>query len=76
MLKLIKPRVDAETVETLQGLLREAEAGRIVGLAYVALCRQNQYQGDLVGTAKTSPLLARGLCRALEDAVADLQVLK
>jgi hypothetical protein len=38
-------------------------------MAYVVLCRRNQYQGDLVGTAKTSPLLARGLCRALEDAI-------
>jgi hypothetical protein len=69
VLVLIKPCVDAETVETLQGLLKEAQAGRIVGMAYVALLRQNQYQGDLVGTAKTTPLLARGLCRALEDAI-------
>jgi hypothetical protein len=69
VLKLIQPCVDAETVAALQALLKDAQAGRIVGMAYVVLCRRNQYQGDLVGTAKTSPLLARGLCRALEDAI-------
>jgi hypothetical protein len=69
VLTLIKPCVDADTVTTLHRLLMEAQAGRIVGLAYVALCRRNQYEGDLVGAVTDSPLLARGLCRALEDAI-------
>lgn len=67
---LVRPDKDSETVETLTLLLKEARAGRVIGLAYVALHRHHEYSANLVGSALESPLLARGICRALEDAVA------
>jgi hypothetical protein len=69
MISIVKPCIDSETVEILSRLLRDAKEGRVLGLAYVALHPANQYSGDLVGIATDSPLLARGLCRALEDTV-------
>jgi hypothetical protein len=66
---LVQPRQDSATVETLQRLLDEALAGRVIGLAYVALHTQDEYSGHVVGQVLESPLLARGICRALEDTI-------
>lgn len=55
-----------ETIETCRSLLREAEAGNVVGLAYMALHRGSDYSGHVVGRAKHTPVFALGLLRALE----------
>ena len=49
-LHLIKvvPIVNEATVEALEDLLFEAQQGRVVGLAYVALHRGTAYSGDIV----------------------------
>ena len=69
-LHLVTPTVDRETVETLHRLLKEAQAGRIVGFAYVALHCGPDYSGDVVGHATAHPLFTLGVARALEDLVA------
>lgn len=68
-LYVVKQAVDRDTVEALAGLLKEARAGKVIGLAYLALYRGDDYSGDLVGNVKEHPLMARGICRALEDEI-------
>lgn len=69
-LYIVEPRQDHATVEALSKLLEAARAGKIIGLAFVALHNHDEYSADLVGQALRSPLLSRGICRALEDAIA------
>lgn len=69
-LYLVKPIEDSDTVEVLTRLLVAARAGEVIGLAFVALHHQDAYSADIVGQALRSPLLSRGICRALEDAIA------
>lgn len=68
-LTLVIKAPDRETVETLTRLLEAARSGTIIGLAYVALHHHHEYSADLVGQALSSPLLCRGICRCLEDAI-------
>lgn len=65
-LQLVKQQPDKDTVETLQGLLRAAQDGRVSGFAYVALHDGQEFTGDAVGRAKESPFQTIGLLRALE----------
>lgn len=67
---LIGHPVDEETVTALTQLLEAAQAGRIVGIAYVALHHGPDYSGDVVGHAKSHPIFTLGIARALEDLVA------
>lgn len=69
-LYLVPLAVNQDTIQVLERLLQEARAGRILGLAYVALHHQHEYSADMVGSALESPLLSRGICRALEDVIA------
>jgi hypothetical protein len=68
-LALVGPRIDRETLEALEQLVADAKAGRIVGLAYVALHAGTDYSGDVVGRAKAHPIFTLGVCRALADTV-------
>ena len=69
---IVQPLADAELVCALTFLLEAAKAGRIIGLAYVALHPGQEFSGEVIGTCRNSPLVARGLCRALEDSVSVL----
>lgn len=69
-LHIVKPVIDEPTVEALKKLLEEAQLGRIVGLAYIALHCGPDYSADIVGAALLHPLLTRGIAGALADAVA------
>lgn len=70
-LHLVRRKEDMMTVTVLSRLLEDAIAGRVIGIAYVALHHRHEYSADIVGSALQSPLLSRGICRALEDAVAE-----
>ena len=69
-LSIVQPLIDQSTVDALKNLLEEAQRGRIVGLAYIALKRGPDYSADVVGAALQHPLLTRGIAGALADAVA------
>ena len=67
VLKLTPRVVNDATVDALSALLEDAKAGKLLGLAYVALLDQDRYTADLIGSVNDHKLLARGLCAALED---------
>jgi hypothetical protein len=72
ILKLVLPQVSLTTVEVLTYLLSEAQAGRIVGLAYVAMHNQQNHTADVVGLSCQCPSLTRGVLKQLDDELADL----
>ncbi len=69
ILHLVDPQADPQVIATLRKLLAQAEAGQIVGLAYIAMMPGWQYSGDLVGLALQQPLVALGLASALEHQI-------
>ena len=66
-LTLVPQCCDRATVEALERLLEAARAGRVIGVAYVALHSGDGFTADLVGTVTDHKLLARGICAALAD---------
>lgn len=68
--KLVAVSTDKGTIDALTTLLEDAKAGRIVGLAYIALRPGDGYISDMVGSVTEHRLLARGICRELEDSIA------
>lgn len=70
-LQLVSLAIDNDTVTALEHLLESAKAGKIIGLAYIALHNGPDYSGDVIGHAKSRPLFTMGVVRALEDLVAD-----
>jgi hypothetical protein len=71
-LKVVKNLPDQQVLDALLHLVEEARAGRIHGLAYVALEPGRHYSADAAGTARTDPLTALGVTKALEIALARL----
>jgi hypothetical protein len=61
--------VDEQTVKTLSELLEQAKAGRLTGLAYVAVHPDSRYSGDVIGRCRAFPLYTRGVVAALGDLV-------
>jgi hypothetical protein len=57
------------TVEALKYLLREAEAGRVTGLAFVVLHAGPDFSTGVIGRARHSPTLTRGMIQVLDDEI-------
>jgi len=66
LVQLVPPACSVETVQTLEFLLNEAKAGRVVGLAYIALQPGHRYDIDVTGEAGQDPEFVLGLTRVLE----------
>jgi hypothetical protein len=71
-LKVVPLRPDPELVNTLVRLAEQANRGELSGLAYVAMYKGREYQGNAVGRAKSFPAYALGLLAALEAHLAAL----
>lgn len=72
----VAPEPQVDTIELLRWLLREAEAGELIGLAYTALYRgRNQWACGTTGEADRNKAYAIGLLNvhsaALSAAVAN-----
>lgn len=67
VLSLVPAATDRETIQVLRGLLADAEAGRISGLAAVATYKGSDYSGFLTGFAKHHPTTTRGMLDELKD---------
>jgi hypothetical protein len=72
VLKLITNARSTDTVEALEHLLEEARAGRVIGIAYVAMHKTYDYTIDIAGETKRCPTLTRGMLHLLDDELATL----
>lgn len=71
-LNVVKAAPDSRVIEALQQLLLEAKAGRITGLAYVALEPGHGFTADVLGSVVESRVLALGITQVLKETVLKL----
>ena len=64
---LAQPAVSTDTVCALEGLLREARAGRLIGIAWVSMFDGYRYEVDIAGETRRSPTFTRGMLCKLDD---------
>ncbi len=69
---LIADNVSHETVECLRALLRQARSGELIGIAFGAMLRRNNYIVNTAGEAYRNPTFARGVVAALDDELSAL----
>ena len=72
-LKLVPDRLSYDTVECLQQLLKSAERGDLVGMAFAGAYKGREFAVSASGVAYTSPTYARGMVAALDDWLAKVQ---
>lgn len=70
-LREVLPPVDADTVECLERLLSEARAGKVIGLAFVALMPKRNFIVHTTGVVHQEPVYTRGVLRELDDMIRD-----
>lgn len=70
-LTLVKNAVSEETIATLERLLAEAQAGELVGIAYVVISTSGYSQG-FAGDVRQYPIFTRGMLQCLDDELAKL----
>lgn len=63
----LKGRVSHDTVQCLRALLKRAEAGEVIGLAYAAMYKQREYTVHTCGEMHSNPTFCRGAVAALSD---------
>lgn len=68
---LISDTVSTDTVEALQTLLGHAEAGEIIGIAFVAQLKARAYIVNTAGECHRNPTWTRGMLAALDDSLSN-----
>lgn len=71
-LSVVQISSNTETVDTLKRLLQEANEGKLTGLVYAAMHREEGYSADIVGRARSFPVMALGILHFLQDRVTQL----
>jgi len=56
-----------DTVRALEALLAEARAGRLIGVAYVAMYGHGEYAVGFDGETRKTPTFTRGMLHLLDD---------
>jgi hypothetical protein len=64
---LVPDNVSTDTVECLELLLKRAQRGEVIGIAYAAMLKKRAYIVNTAGQAHESPTFARGMVAALDD---------
>jgi hypothetical protein len=59
--------ISHDTVEALQTLLKDAQRGEIIGVAFAVMYKGRDYIVNTAGEAHRSPTFARGMVQALDD---------
>jgi hypothetical protein len=59
--------VSVETIEVLEDLLRQAKAGKVVGICYAAMHEKRRFTVHACGEAGRNPTFARGMVASLDD---------
>ncbi len=65
--RLVPDKISTDTVGALQYLLRLAESGEIIGMAFVAMSRKRTFVANTTGEAHRNPVFARGMVAYLDD---------
>lgn len=71
-LVLVPAAKSEETIAALKALLEEAQTGRVIGVAILAIHPARAYSVYVEGEAKRSPAFARGAVLAIDDHLSTL----
>lgn len=69
-LREVMSSIDIDTIECLERLLKEAKEGKIIGIAFAALMKQQRYVAHTCGEVQRQRALTRGILRELDDMLA------
>lgn len=69
--RLATDTLSHDTLEALRELLRLAETGEVVGIAFAAMFKRRQFIADTAGECHRNPVFARGMVAALDDCLAE-----
>jgi hypothetical protein len=70
--QLVQNGFSDDTVKALETLLADAKAGKVIGLAFVAMYRRREYTASATGEARRNPTFTRGMLAALDDLMGDM----
>jgi hypothetical protein len=68
-LRAVERGSSEEVVQALTELLDAAKAGHLHGFAYVAMLPAHGYEADVLGHARSNPIMALGMAAVLEHAI-------
>lgn len=68
--RLVPDALSHDTVEALRELLKQAEDGRVVGIAFAAMYRSRQFITNTAGECHRNPVFTRGIVAVLDDCLA------
>jgi hypothetical protein len=69
---LVQNGFSGDTVAALEALLKEARAGELIGIAFVAMYRRREYTASATGEARRNPTFTRGMLASLDDFLGDM----
>ncbi|WKB52293.1 hypothetical protein [Eleftheria terrae] len=69
---LVRDLHSHDTVKALEQLLEEARQGKVIGIAFAAMCRRRRFFVSAAGEAHRNPTFARGMVAALDDSLSQL----
>lgn len=72
LLRVVQLSTNQETIETLAALLQDAKSGKITGIVYAAMHRQEGYSADVIGRARSFPIMALGILHILQERLSQL----
>ena len=64
---VVPNHVDTDTITSLERLLKEARAGQVIGVAFVALMRRRHYITHACGEVLRDRVYTRGMLRELDE---------
>lgn len=64
---LIPDQVSIDTVEALKTLLKQANSGEVIGIAFVAQLKRRTFVVNTAGECYRNPTWTRGMVAALDD---------
>ena len=67
---LVPDNVPHDVVECLKTLLKHAQKGDLIGLAFAGMLKQRGYIVNTAGEAHRNPTFSRGMLAALDDQLA------
>lgn len=65
--RLVKKVKDRATIEVLRDMIRDAEKGELIGLAFVSMYERREYNIGYTGECARNPTYARGMILDLLD---------
>jgi hypothetical protein len=64
---LVEEAISHDTIEALRELLKSAERGEVIGIAFAVMYKGRDYIVNTAGEAYRSPTFTRGMVQALDD---------